>query len=388
MYLWISRLVFTSLILVPIGVFPCARSASARPGAGRLTCRACIAVDDTGATLWARRAKAPLANASTTKILTALTVLELGTKAQSEVTVSKQAAATGGGGLDLETGDVLSVEELLYALLLSSSNDASVALAEHAAGSERAFVAAMNSLALHLGARSSHFATPHGLDTPGHRATAADLATIGAELLTRPRLARIVGTERRQVGWMDGSEVVKNSNPLLRTYRGAVGIKTGFTDRAGEVLVAAARRHGRSLIVVAMGSRNAAADSRALLDYGWTRVARTLLLEAGETVGEVTVGDGASVVAVASDSVRGWAPPEEVSSHFVARDDLSATATAGEPVGRVDVYRAGRRIASAPALSADSLQAAAPEPTRFGEALGTLLENAFRLASLTGASHP
>lgn len=389
MYLWISRLVIISLILLPVGVFPCVRSATARPRAGRLTCRACIVVDDTGATLWARRPKAPLANASTTKMLTALTVLELGTKAEREVVVSKHAAATGGGGLDLETGDVLSVEELLYSLLLSSSTDASVALAEHAAGSERAFVAAMNSLfALHLGARGSHFATPHGLDTPGHRATAADLATIGAELLTRPRLARIVGTKRRQVGWTDGSEVVKNSNPLLRTYRGAVGIKTGFTDRAGEVLVAAARRHGRSLIVVAMGSRNAAADSRALLDYGWTRVARSRLLRAGETVGEVTVGDGASVVAVASDSLRGWAPPEEVSSHFVAREDLSAATTAGEPIGRVDVYRAGRRIASAPALSAASLPAPAPQPTRLGEALGTLLENAFRIASLIGASHP
>lgn len=91
----------------------------------------------------------------------------------------------------------------------------------------------MNSLALHLGALGSHFATPHGLDTPGNSAIAADLATIGAELLTRRRLARIVGTERRQVGLTDGSEVVKNSNPLLRTYRGAVGIKTGFTDRAG-----------------------------------------------------------------------------------------------------------------------------------------------------------
>ena len=371
MYLWISRLVITSLILVlPIGVSLYAPQPRP-PRAGRLTCRACIVVDDSGATRWARRPKAPLANASTTKMLTVLAVLELGTKAESEVVVSKHAAATAGGDLDLETGDVLSV-----------------ALAEHAAGSERAFVAAMNSLALHLGARGSHFATPHGLATPGHRATAADLATIGAELLTRRRLARIVGTERRQVGWTDGLEVVKNSNPLLRTYRAAVGIKSGFTDRAGEVLVPAARWHGRSLIVVAMGSRNAAADSRTLLGYGWTRVTRSLLLRAGETVGEVTAGDGASVVAVASDSVRGWAPPEEVSSHFVAREDLSATTTAGEPVGRVDVYRAGRRIASAPALSAASLRPPAPQPTRFGEALGTLLENTFRVASLMGASHP
>jgi len=141
-------------------------------------------------------------------------------------------------------------------------------------------------------------------------------------------------------------------------------------------------------MVVAMRSRNAAADARALLAYGWARLARSLLLRAGETVGEVTVGNGGSVVAVAGDSVRGWATPEEVSSRFVALKDLSAGTAAGEPVGRVDVYRAGRRIASAPALSAASLRVFAPEPTRAGEMLGAVLENAFRIASLMGAAHP
>ena len=386
MHLWISRLTFIASSLLIFGS-PCLHPATARPRPGGVTCRACVVVDDTGATLWARRAKTPLANASTTKMLTALTVLELGTKAQREVVVSEQAAATGGGGLDLETGDVLTAEELLYAMLLSSSNDASVALAEHAAGSERAFVAAMNSHAIHLGALDSHFVTPHGLDTPGHRATASDLALVGAELLSHPLLKRIVGTEQRKVVGPDGPEKLKNSNPLLGTYRGVMGIKTGFTDGAGEVLVVAAQRHRRRLIAVAMGSRDAAADSRRLLDYGWSRLARSLLLREGEAVGEVTVGDGGSVVAVAGDSVRGWARPEEVSSHFVAREVLSG-ASVGEPVGRVDVYRAGRRIAIATALSAGSLPAAAPEPTPVGEALGTLLGHAFRIASLLGASPP
>ncbi|MDQ3660828.1 MAG: serine hydrolase [Actinomycetota bacterium] len=387
MYLWINRLVITSLIALSFGL-PFVRSAAARPGPGGLTCRACIIVDDTGAILWARRARAPLANASTTKMLTALTALELGAKAESEVVVSARAAATGGGGLDLETGDVIAVEELLYALLLSSSNDASMALAEHAGGSESAFVAAMNSLALHIGARDSHFATPHGLDTPGHLATAADLAAIGAELMARPRLARIVGTEHYEVGGTDNPEKLKNSNPLLGTYRGTVGIKTGFTDNAGEVLVAAARRHRRSLIVVAMGSRNAASDVRSLLDRGWAKLARSLLLRAREPVGEVTLGGGGSVVAVASDSVRGWARPGEVSSRFVAYHDIPAATTAGEPIGRVDVYWANRRVASAPALSATSLQASAAEPTPLGEVLGNLLQNGFRIASLLGASRP
>ena len=387
MYLWISRLVIISLIaLAPM--FTYGRPAEARPRLGRLTCRACVVVADDGATLWTRRAQTPLANASTTKMLTALTALDLGVHPHGQVVVSKRAASTGGGGLDLTAGDVLPVEELLYALLLSSSNDASVALAEHAAGSESAFVAAMNSLAHHLGALGTHFSTPHGLDTPGHRATAADLAIIGAELMNRPRLARIVGTKRHRVVWTDGSEVLENTNPLLGTYRGAVGIKTGFTERAGEVLVAAARRHGRTLIVVAMRSRNAAADSKAMLDYGWHRLARSLLLRAGDPVGELTLGDGSSVVAVARDSVRGWATPGPIESRFVAGENLSAATTAGEPVGRVHVYRAGRWIASAPALPTSSLRTSSPEPTPIGEALGFLLENAFRIASFMGASLP
>jgi D-alanyl-D-alanine carboxypeptidase (penicillin-binding protein 5/6) len=321
-------------------------------------------------------------------MLTALTAVELNVEAETAVTVSRNAATTGGGGLDLSRGDLLTVDELLHALLMTSSNDASVALAEHAAGSETSFVAAMNALAFDLGARDSHFVSPHGLDAPEHYSTASDLADIGAALLDHHGLARIVRTERYELSGAKGTEVLENSNPLLGAYRGVMGIKTGFTDQAGEVLVAAAQRHGRQLIAVVMGSRDAAADSRTLLDFGWDWLSRSLLLPAGKRVGEVTRSDGASAVAVAANALRGWARPEEISSRFVVRRDLSTVSTAGEEVGRVDIYRGGRRIASTPALAITALAVPKPQPAAVGRLLAVLLDGAFQIASWLGVNEP
>jgi D-alanyl-D-alanine carboxypeptidase len=271
---------------------------------------------------------------------------------------------------------------------MTSSNDASVALAEHAAGSETSFVDAMNALAFDLGARDSHFVSPHGLDAPEHYSTASDLADIGAALLDYDRLARIVSTEHYQLSGAEGTEMLENSNPLLGAYRGTIGIKTGFTDQAGEVLVAAAQRHRRRLIAVVMGSRDAASDSRTLLNFGWDRLSRSLLLPAGQRVGEVTLSDGASAVAVAASSLRGWARPEEISSRFVVRDNLSTVSTAGEEVGRVDVYRRRHRIASTPAVATSSLRVPKPQPAAVGRVLATLLDGAFQIASWLGVTEP
>jgi D-alanyl-D-alanine carboxypeptidase (penicillin-binding protein 5/6) len=382
----ISRLVVIAFVFLQAGL-GVTQTADAQQAPGRLSCRACILIDDTGDTLWARRPHSPRSNASTTKMLTALTVLKLNVEA-TEVPVSRNAATTGGGGLDLSRGEVLTVDELLHALLMTSSNDAAVALAEHAAGSETSFVAAMNSLAFDLGARDSHFISPHGLDAPEHYSTASDLADIGAALLDHDRLARIVSTERYELSGAEGIEMLENSNPLLGAYRGTVGIKTGFTDQAGEVLVAAAQRHSRRLIAVVMGSRDAASDSRTLLNFGWDRLSRSLLLPAGKRVGEVTLSEGASAVAVAANALRGWARPEEISSRFVARHNLSTVATAGEEVGRVDIYRRGHRIASAPAVATTSLAVPKPQPAAVGRVLATLLDGAFQIASWLGVTEP
>ena len=225
-------------------------------------------MDDTGAVLWKRAPDRRLPNASTTKIVTALAVMRRASL-DERVTVSRNAADTGAGGFDLEAGAVFTVEELLRALLLTSSNDSAVALAEHVSGTERKFVALMNRLARRLGAGGTHFVTAHGLDRPGHRSTARDLALLAAELLENPVLAGMVALRRSRIGGPEGG-LLRNRNVLLKRYRGAIGVKTGYTAEAGDVLVAAAERGGRRLIAVALDAVNAASDARKLLDYGWS----------------------------------------------------------------------------------------------------------------------
>ena len=200
-----------------------------------VNCGACLiaAGEDV---LWGRAIDVRRANASTTKMVTALVVARE-TRLDELVRASRNAAATGGGGLDLRPGDVFTAGELLYALLLSSSNDAAVALAEHVAGSERAFAARMNRVAESVGATDSSFVTAHGLDVPGHYSTARDLARIALAVLRRPALAEIVATPSKTIS---GGRTLVNTNPLLESYEGAVGVKTGYTAGAGDVLVAAA----------------------------------------------------------------------------------------------------------------------------------------------------
>jgi D-alanyl-D-alanine carboxypeptidase (penicillin-binding protein 5/6) len=334
---------------------PAAPAPAATVTPPEVTCTACVLVDDTGRILYARGATLELPNASTTKMTTALLVARAG-NLDDLVTVSPYAAATGGGGLDLQAGETYTVRSLLYALLLSSSNDAAVALAEHAAGSEVAFVDEMNDLAHALGARHTHFANAHGLDAPGHYSSARDLARIAQALLRRPLLAGIVATPHTSIQGPAGSFMVDNRNVLLESYAGAVGVKTGYTAGAGDVLVAAARRHHRRLIAVAMNSASAAADDVALLDYGWERLARGVIVRGSDPIGELVYSTGSSQV-LAGDTVRGYERPDRVGISFEASDDLDLPILPGQEVGQAIVSAGGRTIATIPAVAAEAVGA-------------------------------
>lgn len=322
-----------------------------------VTCESCIVLDDGGRVLFRRRANDRRANASTTKMVTALVVVRAA-RPSEEVTVSATAAAVGRGGVDLHAGDRLSVKELLYALLMSSSNDSAVALAEHVASSETAFVSKMNSLASSMGARDTRFVTAHGLDTPGHYSTASDLATVGATLLEHPLLARIVATPKRVIRGTRTPEVVENRNLLLETYTGAIGIKTGFTSQAGNVLVAAARRRHRTVIAVAMGSVDAAADSAELLDYGFARLNQTLLLDAGDAIGALIWPSGLATTVVAGSPVRGLADESKITISLEPAS--SPSVTAGDPVGTIVVRTGRRKLARIEGLAADTVGGQTP----------------------------
>jgi D-alanyl-D-alanine carboxypeptidase (penicillin-binding protein 5/6) len=179
------------------------------------------------------------------------------------VTISANAAETAGSRMGLTWGETLTVRELLYGLLLPSGNDAAVALAEHVAGSEMAFVALMNETAASMGLAQTHFANAHGLDDPEERTSAADLAKITQAALAYPVFAEIVAQDTVFVA----GRSLENTNLLLGLYRGADGVKTGTTVAAGECLVASLTRDGHRLLVVVLGSSDRYADATALLDF-------------------------------------------------------------------------------------------------------------------------
>lgn len=332
-------------------------------------------VDESGQPLWQRSARTRRPVASATKMVTAL-VTVAGADLADDVEVSARAAAVPGGRFSLEEGEVFTVRELLFALLVGSSNDAAVALAEHVAGGEPAFVRRMNETATELGAARSTFTTPHGLDDPGHLSTAADLALIGAAVVDHPVLAGIVSTTRVELSSSRRTATVENTNELLDRYEGLVGIKTGFTAQAGNVLVAAAERHGRRVIAVAMSSDNAFRDARRLLDHGFRILAAGVLLEAGEPVGSIVFDPGGAVRVAAGAEVRGLPPRTAVDLRLRVSDDVRAPLAPGEPVGTVVLTMDGQVIGRTRAVATSTLTGEPPGWTQ--QAIASLI----RIAAL------
>lgn len=210
--------------------------------------------------------------ASTTKITTLITALEKG-KLTDVVATSPRAVACEGSSLELKAGDRLLLREALYGMMLVSGNDAAEAIAETVAGSVPNFVAMMNEEAKQIGATSTHFTNPHGLPDVEHFSTAYDLALLTAYGMKNPTFAKIVSTREYDVHFLKRkNEHVVNTNKLLSSYTGANGVKTGFTNAAGDCLVAAAKRGNVQLIAVILNDDNRWEDAAKLLDYGFAQM--------------------------------------------------------------------------------------------------------------------
>lgn len=223
-----------------------------------------------GVVLAEHNADQPRPMASTTKLMTALLAVELG-DLSSPVRVSEGAVSVGEAGVELVEGEVFLLRTLVRALLVRSGNDAAYAVAENVAGTADAFVALMNQRAAELGLRSTSYANPHGLDHPDQYSTARDLLVLTRVALSHPELAEAVATHQISLrDSPDGQErVFTNTNQLLFDYEGTIGVKTGYTDDAGRVLVAAAERRGRRLLAVVMNTEDHFSEARTLLDYGF-----------------------------------------------------------------------------------------------------------------------
>jgi len=304
-----------------------------RAGAVSTSATAAILMDaDSGRVLYEHQADRQMLIASTTKILTALVAIREGTLSDT-VKVSRKAACTEGSAMYLKEGEELTLETLLYGLMLCSGNDAAVAIAEHIAGSEADFADLMNETAAELGMVNSSFANPNGLDAEGHYSTARDMATLACAAMENGVLARIVSTKSVTIG----GRTMTNHNKLLSWMDHCTGLKTGYTRAAGRTLVSCAEQNGQRLIAVTLQDGNDWADHQSLFAYGFSTYPAKKLAQLGQTLERRKVEGGirSTVSLVAADSLS-WplAEGEEPERCIEMESPLRAPLTAGTKVGQ------------------------------------------------------
>ena len=239
-------------------------------GAISLSAESAILIDaDSGEILYGKNYQSKMPMASTTKIMSAVVAIE-NMPLDTKIKIPDEAVGIEGSSIYLCKGEILTLEELLYALL-ASANDAATAIAIAVGGSIEGFADMMNATAKRLGLNNTHFENPHGLDGESHYTTAEDLARLASYALTLPEFRQIVSTYKKSIPF-DGKEdgrLVVNHNKLLRSYDGAIGVKTGFTKKSGRCLVSAVERNGATLIAVTLNAPDDWNDHTALLDYGF-----------------------------------------------------------------------------------------------------------------------
>ena len=256
-----------SIFLLSLSLVP--NSVPAEEAAPSVTAKGAILIEaSSGRILYEKNADGLFEPASTTKIMTAIVAIESGDSNQI-VRVSEKAANTEGSSIYLSSGESISLEDLLYGLMLQSGNDAAVAIAEAVGGSVEAFVRMMNDKAALLGLKHTHFENPNGLHVEGHNTTARELCAIASYAMQNERFRTIVSTKT----WVAKSSFVprtfQNKNKFLSTYEGYNGVKTGYTKAAGKCLVFSAKRDEMQLIGVVLKASDMWNDAKTLLDYGF-----------------------------------------------------------------------------------------------------------------------
>ena len=238
----------------------CAPMRAAGTNTPGVSARCCLVMDaGSGEVLYEKNADERSLIASTTKIMTGLLACRL-VDLDAAFEIPPEAVGVEGSSMYLRAGETLTGEDLLYGMMLHSGNDAAVALAIAASGSEDAFAAEMNREAAALGLNNTRFANPHGLDDPDNYSTARDLARLTAAAMSDENFRRVVSARTKTVG----TRALTNHNKLLWTCEGCIGVKTGYTKAAGRILVSAAEREGRTLIVVTIDDPDDWSDHKRL----------------------------------------------------------------------------------------------------------------------------
>lgn len=293
--------------------------------------------------------------ASVTKVMTMLLIMEAVDSGKISlddmVTVSENAMSYGGSTMFLETGEQLTVNDMLKGIAVASANDGCVAMAEHLAGSESAFVDMMNEKAKELGMENTHFMNTNGLDEDDHYSSARDVAIMSRELMKHETIFNYTSI------WMDtlrgGKFQLANTNKLIRFYDGANGLKTGSTSKALCCLSAAAKRNDMQLIAVVLGAPTSAerfASAKSLLDYGFANYAVNTQITAGDEVQKIAVEKGVDkeVDVVAGDSCSTLVKKgqeDNITKEIKIDETITAPIEAGQKIGTMTISRDGEVIA-------------------------------------------
>ncbi len=330
--LYILILLTGAIIFAFLTVFS---SATKKESLGLSARAATLYEAETDTFLFEKNADARLPMASTTKIMTALVALE-NSSLDDLIKIDSTAIGVEGSSAYLKTGDKLTMEELLYALLLQSANDAAVAIACYVGGDVQGFADMMNEKAEELGLSDTHFVNPHGLDDEEHYTTARDLALIAAAALKNDTFKTICSTYKKRFSSAERERNYVNHNKLLNKYFGCIGVKTGFTKRSGRCLVGAAEKEGISFISVTLDAPNDWSDHEKLLDLGFNTLERVILAEESEyTYNLPVIGGKATTVTVKNEDASSFIT--EVGDHDIEhRVKLSKFATA--PIKEGDVF--------------------------------------------------
>lgn len=276
--------------------------------ASALSAKSAIVIDaDTGAVLSAHNAEERLPMASTTKIMTALVALSEGDLDRT-YQVKKEYTMIEGSSMYLKEGEEITMRDTLYGLMLSSGNDAAVAIAGECGGLKN-FIEKMNAKAAELGLQNTHFENPNGLDSETHYTTAHELALIASAAMKDPVFREIVAT----IDYTSNGRSMHNHNRLLSMYDGAIGIKTGYTKRSGRTLVSAAERNGRTLICVTLSDPDDWNDHMTMLDSAFEKYSEVTLHNAGDELYQQKVlgGDIENVPLAAQNTVTAYLAPGE-----------------------------------------------------------------------------
>ena len=323
----------------------------------------------TGTVLYEKESHERLAPASVTKVMTMLLIMEALDSGRVQytdlVTASEAAAAKGGSQIYLKVGETMPVSDMLKSIAVSSANDCACAMAEHIAGSESAFVDAMNQRARELGMQDTHFVNCTGLDDDDtakqHRTSAYDIALMSRELLKNHPLIKKYTTI-----WMDtvrnGAFGLSNTNKLIRFYPGATGLKTGFTSGAGYCLSASAQRDGMELVAVVMGAKTSQARNAAckeLLDYGFANFA-VIAPELSEVPGvPVKLGRQDTVNAALGEATGlliDKSQKSSVTTEVTLEERVTAPVTRGQQIGTLSIKSGEQTLRQIPLVAAEGVE--------------------------------